>query len=544
MNLIRQKQIEGLLNDNSNLHIGSDVFNRQTTFTLGIPGVGEAHLDSDIANDVTTLYINVSDTLTENRYIVLKEYQQYDTLIIKTKTGEIAKYEIDSILPEVDPSNEGHFILTLQHSFGYSSTLNQEILCYYFRKSASDELIQNNAAAIALETSRATAAEASLQNQIIDNSATISLETSRATAVEASLQNQINNLAPNGYVQTMNLTDEFATKVNHSLGTNNIIVQVIDMGTGSQVTHQCVISNYSLNSIDIQTPSENIYKVLILTVGNFGSSPEPPVEEYIQTHVMDILGGDFATNSGNTENIRFNNFFTDGAPSYAVNNGFNFSPAPYNVTGDKYAVCTISWWQKLNFDPTVSNTYRGIFEFASQYNAVHIDYAHVGNTANLSLKLFSISRRWQIAGNGAEVDVNDENWHHYCLLIPDTTTNATARLFIDNTELTGSGGGTHQQGYPMNYLQIGTSYRSTESKFSNVQVFNSILSDTQVETLWNNGSPLTTTIANSNLKLWAKLDNDSILGFPGDWTIPDSSGNDNTGASSGMDDTNLIEEEI
>ena len=242
MNLIRQKQIEGLLNDNSNLHIGSDVFNRQTTFTLGIPGVGAAHLDSDIADEVTTLYINVRDNLTENRYIVLKEYQQYDTLIIKTKTGEIAKYEIDSILPEVDSSNEGHFILTLQHSFGYSSTLNQEILCYYFRKSASDELIQNNAASIALETSR-------------------------ATAVESSLQSQINNLVPKGYVETLNLTDELGTKINHSLGTTNIIVQVVDIGTSTQVTHQCIISNYSLNSIDIQTPSQDSYKVIILPVG-------------------------------------------------------------------------------------------------------------------------------------------------------------------------------------------------------------------------------------------------------------------------------------
>lgn len=166
MNLIRQKQIEGLLKDISNLHIGSDVFNRDTSFTLGNPGVGEAHLDNTLAGNVTTLHINVRDTVAENRYLTLSEYQKYDTLIIKTKSGEISKYEITSISQAVDVSNEGHFILTLQHSFGYSSNFNQEILHYYFRKSAADELILQNKFNIISEENRALGAEAALQNQI------------------------------------------------------------------------------------------------------------------------------------------------------------------------------------------------------------------------------------------------------------------------------------------------------------------------------------------------------------------------------------------
>ena len=166
MSLIRQKQIEGLLKDISNLHIGSDVFNRETSFTLGTPGVGEAHLDTSLAGNITTLYINVSDTTAENRYLILSEYQKYDSLIIKTQSGEISKYEINSIQSAVDTSYEGHFILTLQHSFGYSSNFNQEILHYYFRKSAADELITQNKFNILTEENRATAMEAALQNQI------------------------------------------------------------------------------------------------------------------------------------------------------------------------------------------------------------------------------------------------------------------------------------------------------------------------------------------------------------------------------------------
>ena len=166
MSLIRQKQIEGLLKDISNLHIGSDVFNRDTSFTLGTPGVGEAYLDTSLAGNITTIHINVSDTIAENRYLVLSEYQKYDSLIIKTQSGEIAKYEINSIQSVVDSSYEGHFILTLQHSFGYSSNFNQEILHYYFRKSATDELITQNKFNILTEENRATAVEAALQNQI------------------------------------------------------------------------------------------------------------------------------------------------------------------------------------------------------------------------------------------------------------------------------------------------------------------------------------------------------------------------------------------
>ena len=222
MNLIRQKQIHKLEEDISSLYLGSDVFERSTTFSLGIPEEGEARLDSSNASQVTTLQIHTTDSVTGNRFVTLSEFQQYDTLIIKTKTGEIAKYEIDSILPEVDTSNEGHFILTLQHSFGYSNTLSQEILGYYFRKSASDELIENNSIAITLETNRALAAEALL-------AATIS---------------------GNKYTNIHTLTNTTASKINHGLGTKDIIVQVIGPD-GILITHACVVSNYRTNSVDI-----------------------------------------------------------------------------------------------------------------------------------------------------------------------------------------------------------------------------------------------------------------------------------------------------
>ena len=172
MNLIRQKQIHKLEEDISNLYLGSDVFKRSTTFSLGTPGEGEAHLDSSTASQVTTLHIHTTDSITGNRFITLSEYQQYDHLIVNIGT-EVIKYEINSIQEAVDGTNEGHFILTLQHSFGYSSSLTSGEFTYYFRKSAADELIENNSIQITVERNRALAAEALLATSIENQSSVV-----------------------------------------------------------------------------------------------------------------------------------------------------------------------------------------------------------------------------------------------------------------------------------------------------------------------------------------------------------------------------------
>jgi hypothetical protein len=79
-------------------------------------------------------------------------------------------------------------------------------------------------------------------------------------------------------------------------------------------------------------------------------------------------------------------------------------------------------------------------------------------------------------------------------------------------------------------------------KISNVQVWNTELSSTEVETLYNNGTPLTTAIALDNLKAWYKLDNTAT--FSTNWSIPDASGNGNTGTSSGMTEQNLVNNNV
>ena len=81
-----------------------------------------------------------------------------------------------------------------------------------------------------------------------------------------------------------------------------------------------------------------------------------------------------------------------------------------------------------------------------------------------------------------------------------------------------------------------------DGKMSNVQIWDTGLDTSQVETLYNNGSPLTTAIASSNLKAWYKLDNSAT--FSTNWSIPDASGNGNTGTSSGMTEQNLVNNNV
>jgi len=80
-------------------------------------------------------------------------------------------------------------------------------------------------------------------------------------------------------------------------------------------------------------------------------------------------------------------------------------------------------------------------------------------------------------------------------------------------------------------------------QMSNVQIFNTALSATgsnSVETLYNNGTPLSDMSGFTSLQGWWKLDASAT--FDGsNWSIPDDSSNSNTGTSSGMTAANLVQ---
>jgi hypothetical protein len=108
----------------------------------------------------------------------------------------------------------------------------------------------------------------------------------------------------------------------------------------------------------------------------------------------------------------------------------------------------------------------------------------------------------------------DGKWHH----ILTTTVSGEIKLYID-----GGLQATHTNSNIVTGIVAETSYRIgqsgynagylTESLLSNFQLFNTALSGPEVETLYNNGSPIQT-LANipqsSNLKAWYKLDASEI----------------------------------
>ena len=146
------------------------------------------------------------------------------------------------------------------------------------------------------------------------------------------------------------------------------------------------------------------------------------------------------------------------------------------------------------------------------------------------------------------ITMNDGKWHHIVGVYNGTD---TAELYTDGIlqgSATSSGFGTLRT----NARTVIGGYNNSSNPFSgggswngglsNAQIWDTNLNATQVETLYNNGVPLTTAIASDNLKLWAKLDNTAT--FSTNWSIPDASGNGNTGTSSGMTEQNLVNNNV
>ena len=165
--------------------------------------------------------------------------------------------------------------------------------------------------------------------------------------------------------------------------------------------------------------------------------------------------------------------------------------------------------------------------------------------SNNNLRLYINSAyAWQLGFSGR---VNE--WTHIVVSY-DGLNAANSKVYINGVEDAGDGtynfatGNIDASGAGVK-VAIGTYYNANlnlDGKVSNFQIWNTSLSSSQVTELYNNGSPLTTAIASSNLKAWYKLDNSAT--FSTNWSIPDASGNGNTGTSSGMTEQNLVNNNV
>ena len=129
-------------------------------------------------------------------------------------------------------------------------------------------------------------------------------------------------------------------------------------------------------------------------------------------------------------------------------------------------------------------------------------------------------------------DYNANTWYHLAI----TQTSGVATVYINGTNQ-----GTLGARVPS--LDLIGSYQSTflfNGKLSNIAIWNTNLSSTDIEAIYNNGSP--NDISSLNPTHWWKLNaQDTFDGT--NWTIKDYAGS-NDGTSSGMTSGNLVQSDL
>jgi hypothetical protein len=175
---------------------------------------------------------------------------------------------------------------------------------------------------------------------------------------------------------------------------------------------------------------------------------------------------------------------------------------------------------------------------------------------NGTITLYSFQDQSTFATLQSASGYNDGNWHNVI-----TTFNTTDghKMYVDGntTPVDTDTANKSSLQTSSERMLIGVRDSSTgvidtaryfNGDISNAQIFNSALSATgsnSVETLYNNGSPLTSMSGFTSLQGWWKLDASATYdSSTTTWTIPDDSSNSNDGTSSGMTQANLVQSDL
>jgi hypothetical protein len=149
--------------------------------------------------------------------------------------------------------------------------------------------------------------------------------------------------------------------------------------------------------------------------------------------------------------------------------------------------------------------------------------------------------------SGTQVTAQDE-WNH--VVITRTASDNTLRGYLNgNTTpwFSYDDSGTPNIQTNATNIFLGNGYNGYfTGEMANCQIWNTALSAANVTTLYNNGVPLYTGTQPeaANLQLWWKLNVDNSTWGGSNWSITDSSGEGNTGTSSGMTTANLVTSDL
>ena len=281
------------------------------------------------------------------------------------------------------------------------------------------------------------------------------------------------------------------------------------------------IFNYALSQSQITT----LYGSSSTGIGNPMSLSPKPVAYYPLGDQDVYNGADYLVPNASLQDYVFD---FSGLQNIDCTNNSSLTPT---------SAISISLWVKTSD----TGNFRGLIDKwnGGSSTGYMIDLGPSGS--NQGKARFSISDQTSVV---TTVAINDGAWHHIVV----TCDNTDGFIYLDGVQ--NSTGSLTMTGITNSHnLKIASDNSSTlgfDGEISNVQIFNTALSATgsnSVETLYNNGSPLTSMSGFTSLQGWWKLDASAT--FDGsNWSIPDDSSNSNTGTSSGMSQANLVQSDL
>ena len=285
------------------------------------------------------------------------------------------------------------------------------------------------------------------------------------------------------------------------------------------------IFDYALSASQITT----LYGNSTNGVGNpMSISPKPkafyPIGDYAAFN-----GSEYLVNNGALSDYVFD---FDGTNDY-INSSFS---------GNVYA-CSL--WFKPSSVINAGDALQYLISFGGTWDGVVLGEmtSHLTNELIL-ITDSSVTGRSAYTASGGSISAD---WHHLCL----NWTGSVYEIWLDGTNVQNATTGTPTL-INASALQIGRRSNSAHYNFngeiSNVQIFNTTLAATgsnSIETIYNNGTPLSSMSGFTSLQGWWKLDASATFdSSTSTWSIPDDSSNSNTGTSNGMTAASLVQSNL
>ena len=274
------------------------------------------------------------------------------------------------------------------------------------------------------------------------------------------------------------------------------------------------IFNYALSSSQVTT----LYGSSSTGIGNPMSLSPAPVAYY-------PLGDQDAFNGSNylVPNSSLKDYVFDFIPNdyISLNNGISLNSSGYSLS---------IWFNSNSF-----SAIQVLFTNATS----NIKFVSINNSTTIRVRDGVNQREYTVP------TLNTGVWYNLIIVVD----NGNCQVYL-NSNVSSSSAQTVNQNWSIDAINGYSNFHGGSFNFngelSNAQIFNTALPATgsnSVETLYNNGSPLTSMTGFTSLQGWWKLDASATYDGS-DWTIADSSSNSNTGTSSGMTQANLVQSDL